>query len=159
MGIVDKYVGIDLPTPDAKAAFALTGRNGPCRYVVKEDVASVVNAHFFVSVIAPNISRAFGNEIGILLGKALLYAIFECPERVPSSIVDHVTMEMDRLQISRAANPIQRVAFVVVQEDDQCVLHDIGVGSNGAAVSPVANVYNNAVAGSMDAVLTMMASI
>ena len=68
-------------------------------------------------------------------------------------------MEMERQQIPTSVNPIERVAFVVVQEDDQCVLHDIGTRSNGAAVSSVANVYNNAVAGSMDAVLTMMASI
>ena len=61
--------------------------------------------------------------------------------------------------MTMTVNPIYRVLFVVVQEDDQCVLHDIGSESNGARVSMASNIYNSAVAGSMDAVLTMMASV
>ena len=112
-----------------------------------------------LSVVAPNITWAFGKEIGVLLGKVLLFAIIKCPDCVPKSIVKRVTMEMERQQMALSVNPIQRVSFVVVQEDDQCVLHDIGGETNGTAVSSVGNIYNNAAAGLMDAVLTMLASI
>ena len=155
-GVVDKYVDIDLPAPDAKAAFALTGRNGPCRYVVKEEAATTIDESFLLTCIVPNIARAFGNPIALLLARALFFAIFECPACVPSSIVERVTMEMGRCNISMSVNPIRRVSFVVVQEDDQCILHDLSTEMNGA-VSNASNMCNHAVAGSMDAVLTMLA--
>ena len=118
-GVVDKYVGIDLPVPDAKAAFALAGPNGPCRYAVKDEVATEVTEEFLLAVVVPNIARVFGKEIALVLSRALLFAVFECPERVPSSIVEQIRTEMDRRQISSSVNPIRRVSFVVVQEDDQ----------------------------------------
>ena len=164
MGQVDTYVDIDLLTPDTKVAFALTGPKGPCCYLVKTEVMHEITKEFLLSVVAPNIHRVFGKDVGLVLSRALLFAIFECPDRVPNVLVEKVRTEMGRQNISTAANPIRRVAFVVVQEDDQCVLHDIGSNGlvapqqNSAGVSP-SNVYNHAVAGSMDAVLTMLSTI
>ena len=86
-GEVDKYVGIDLPLPDAKASYALAGSNGLCCYVVKDSMTNVVNKIFLTSVVGPNMTQVFGSDIGLLLSKALLFAALECPERVPLPIV------------------------------------------------------------------------
>lgn len=156
MGVVDKYIGINLPTPDAMAAAALAGRNGPCRYIVKQEVATDVSESFLLTVVGPNITRVFGNDVGLLLSRALLFACIHCPDRVPKSIVDRVTTELCRIGIGTSTNPIKRVSFVVVQDDDHCLLEDLGDDPNGSVTQ---GTFNRAAAGSADAILTMLASI
>ena len=121
---------------------------------MKSEVATQVTEEFIVSSVAPTIFCVFGREIGLLLGRALLFGVFDCPDCVPASVVERVRTEMQRCAIS-LSNPVCRVLFVVVQEDDQCALHDI---TGNSTLNPTANSYNQAVAGSMDAVLSLIAS-
>ena len=122
---------------------------------MKSEVATQVTEEFIVSSVAPTICPVFGCEIGLLLGRALLFAVFDCPDRVPASVVERVRTEMERCAIPLSSNPVRRVLFVVVQEDDQCALHDI---TGNSTLDPTPNSYNQAVAGSMDAVLSLIAS-
>jgi hypothetical protein len=70
----DRYTENELLYPDAEVAGVLC-HGGPCEYAIKDD-ANISN-EWIVEHVTPNVSRGvYGNSVAIILGKALLWAIF-----------------------------------------------------------------------------------
>ena len=49
--------------------------DGPCKYVLKE--AAGITDEWLCRNVAPNITAAFGNKVGVILAKPLLWAAFD----------------------------------------------------------------------------------
>ena len=70
----DRYTDIQLNWPDVHCAGKLCN-DGPINYVVKE-AAGITNDWLCRNVV-PNITAAFGNEVGAILAKPLPRAAFD----------------------------------------------------------------------------------
>ena len=73
--VVDRYIDVNLPYPDAKVAAALC-MGGPCKYVLKNG-SGITNNWLFEHVV-PNIrqSEHFQDPVAAVLALPLLWACF-----------------------------------------------------------------------------------
>jgi len=106
--MVTTYNNIHLPVPDARVLSCLAGPMGPCKYVVKSEAVEKVSDDFLLSVVAPLTSCVLGDQIALILAKALLYAAVEGFLRVPEAIVERIWLGLERIGLCMAAtkNPI-----------------------------------------------------
>lgn len=70
--VVDRYIMIDLPYPDALAATVLAGPKGACKYKTKKGVK--LDDNFLLNEIVPNCSKHLNPSIAKTLALPLIWA-------------------------------------------------------------------------------------
>ena len=81
--IVDRYISVTLPVPDAKMSVLLTGPRGAITYKVKEEFLETVTEDWIRSTVTPSITAVMGPNLGLVFGRALLWATVGFPKRMP----------------------------------------------------------------------------
>lgn len=76
--MINTYIALNRPGKDACCSEALTGPKGPVKYMLTENV-ELLTEEFLVTKIAPVCKRKFGEEVAIILAKALIWAAFNTP--------------------------------------------------------------------------------
>ena len=136
--IVDIYIDLNQPYPDALAACKLCGPKGACKYKTNHDA---VSDQFILTKVVPHSCEALGEQAALALGKAVLWAAFEdknhpndeCPV-LPEWLRSEVLAAFDDQYGSNNTpvfNPISKVTIVPQGAGDQVHLLEIGVDRNG----------------------------
>ena len=111
--VVDIYIDVNQPYPDTLAACKLCGPKGSCRYqLVAEDVSD----QFILEKVVPVTREVLGDEAGLAIGKAVLWAAFheqhhadpECPllQSWLKIEVLNAYLEEYGVDISKVHNPV-----------------------------------------------------
>ena len=87
---MNRYISITLPFPDAQMSVLLCGPCGAVTYKVKEEMKDTVTDEFILQLVAPSIAAVFGNKVGLLLGRALLWAAVDFPSRVTTRVKSRI---------------------------------------------------------------------
>ena len=82
----DTYVSTQIPYPDAKVCAALC-KDGPINYHLKEE--SGILCEWICHHVVPHIKRVYGPVVACVLGRALLWRIFDPTQSV---VVDSATV-------------------------------------------------------------------
>ena len=75
--MVDTYIDINLPVPDAMAASKLCGPDGPCKYVIRSSHRSIITKHWLTQQLCLQSTKMFGEAMAEVLSLPLLWAAFE----------------------------------------------------------------------------------
>ena len=73
--MVDVYIDMNVPLPDATAAAKLCGPNGACKYKLRSN--SPVSVGWLLNHVAPGCRNAFGADVAMTLALPLLWAAFD----------------------------------------------------------------------------------
>ena len=141
--VVEVYIDINQPFPDAVAASKLSGPKGACRYRLKTGVGGV-SEEFVLSKVVPNCRKLLGDEAGAALGRAVLWAAFheqhhadpECPLLQPwlRAAVIQAYEEAYGTASDVVHNPVEKVTVVPQGNGDELYLIEIGVNSAGEQI-------------------------
>jgi len=130
--VVDAYISINLPYPDALAAHKLCGSKGSCRYRPQVDLTN----SFILEKIVPNCHRLLGNPAALPLGYALLWSAFHdkfhhneesplIPPYLRDRLVAAFEAEYGTIDSQNKDNPIKRVGMVPQGTGDQVAMIEI----------------------------------
>jgi len=72
--IVDTYTDPHIPATDAKVAAVLC-HGGPCKYILKR--GSGISEDWILEYAVPKIALRFPCAVALVLGKALIWAVFD----------------------------------------------------------------------------------
>jgi len=72
--IVDTYTDPCIPAADAKVAAVLCC-GGPCKYILKH--GCVISRDWILEYTVPKIALCFPHVVALVLGKALIWAVFD----------------------------------------------------------------------------------
>ena len=89
--------------------------DGPCKYVVKE-AAGIIDEWLCMNV-APNIAALFGDDVGVILAKPLLWAAFdvEWSEWLSPEIKHRIISAFIRLERVDVGNPVKIVEIIAME--------------------------------------------
>ena len=73
--MVDTYIDINLPVPDAMAASKLCGPDGACKYILRSK--DTISKDWLVQSVASGASQVFSTAMANTLSLPLLWAAFE----------------------------------------------------------------------------------
>ena len=124
-GTQDSYADCTLPYPDAKVCAALC-RGGPIHYAVKAN--SGISDDWILQYVVPNIAHEFDRAIALVLGRALLWRIFDPDESnvVPDFTRLRVTNAYrdlgERCQLDDGENPVQKLPLMVTGDDAEVII-------------------------------------
>ena len=139
--MVDVYISLTLPFPDAEVASKLAGPKGPCKYVMKSNAPQITD-EALVAAMAPNIKRFMGHDVALVLAKALLWATFADDEEnfiiMPKVMRERYITALARFGFSAGGeNPVERVRYFVQPDgnnvrfvDSVCSSNDVGHSGN-----------------------------
>jgi hypothetical protein len=137
----DRYTDTELDWSDVNAASKLCV-GGICVYKVKD--GSGITDEWLAREVAPAISESFGDKVGRILAKPLLWACFDAStvDLVPSTIRHSVTGKFIRLKstIPDGVNPIDKVEVIASECGGNVSLDEIpneeggGDGDGGSAL-------------------------
>jgi hypothetical protein len=111
----DTYVDVTLPWPEFKVAAKLC-IGAPCKYVLKEGTG--LSNNWLAAHVAPNIAQVYGEGVAAVLGKALLWSIFDdvASARVPPQIFTRVMAAYNSLharhRLPNGENPVKKIQLV-----------------------------------------------
>ena len=112
--IVDTYIDVSLPVPDARVAAVLCV-GGAIKYGISPK--SSVTDEWIVQNVSPNIARLCPRQVAVVLGRALLWAIYdeEMSNVVPASMVARVKTIMSTFDphLPEHVNPIKKITLVI----------------------------------------------
>ena len=111
----DRYTDVQLSWPDVHCASKLCN-DGPIKYVLKEDAG--ITDEWLCRNVAPNIAAAFGNDVGVILAKPLLWAAFdlEWSERLSPEIKHRILSAFIRLERGvDVGNPVKIVEIIAME--------------------------------------------
>ena len=141
--VVEVYIDINQPFPDAVASSKLCGPKGACRYRLKTGDGGVSN-EFLLSKVVPNCRKILGDEAALAIGKAVLWAAFheqhhadpECPLLQPWLRADIIKAYEEAYGTTTDVvhNPVQKVTVVPQGNGDELHLIEIGVDSAGEPI-------------------------
>lgn len=119
----DVYTGTTIPFPDGLVAAALC-KDGPITYHLKEE--SGISDDWIVEHVSPNITSVFGKNIGTVLGRALLWRIFDAEDYqvLPSQMVNDVKAKysLRQTELDDGENPIAKVPLLVEGNNGQLLI-------------------------------------
>ena len=119
----DRYDDVELPWPDVKVASMLC-IGGPCKYVVRTDCG--VTDEFILRYVMPSANRRITKEVCIILGKALLFFIFEDEENhIPEDISTRVKTAYAGVTVDPSQNPVIRVPIVCTGHEGEVYIDTI----------------------------------
>ena len=89
--------------------------DGPCKFVLKE--AAGISDEWLCRNVAPNIAACFGNEVGAILAKPLLWAAYdvEWSERLSPEIKHRIISAFIRLERIEVGNPVKIVEIIAME--------------------------------------------
>ena len=124
---VDTYIDVELPFADAKVAATLS-IGGPIKYHYKE--GSGLTDDWLLSNVSIQIGQRFPRRIGVVLGKALLWGIYdeEMNYLMEPAMVARVKNSFSNLRSNRLGidiNPIKKIPLVVSGDDDNFEIREI----------------------------------
>ena len=139
--VVDIYIDVNQPYPDTLAACKLCGPKGSCRYrLIAEDVSD----QFILEKVVPVTREVLGDEAGLAIGKAVLWAAFherhhadpECPLLQPWLRAEIIKSYEEQYGVdsSEVHNPVQKVTVVPQGSGDEVHLIEIGLDADGEQV-------------------------
>jgi hypothetical protein len=121
--VVDTYIDITLPYPDAKTAAVLCGPSGPCPYKARDDVEGLSRA-YYLNVVAPTVNQIIGEEMALLIAPARIWAAFDTTNSalnvMPESLREHIVNGFHATE-----NPIEKIRLLVTGEGDQLRIIDL----------------------------------
>jgi hypothetical protein len=123
--VSDVYDDIELPYPDAKVA-GLLCIGGPCKYVVRED--SGVTDQFILDYVTKKARTRAGDQVALVLGKALLWYIFDAKgdEDVPTVVKQRVRNAYGHIQVlPDGTNPVKKALIVVTGHEGEVYMDEI----------------------------------
>ena len=126
------YQHTELPFVDAVVCSTLCV-GGACSYVLKEPTTDA----FVTTFVTPNVTRVFGETVGLVLGGALLWAVFDpdqsakLPPALTTDIRDAYNNTFPDNQLEDGENPVEKRPLVVSGHEGQVVLTEIGGGAPG----------------------------
>ena len=132
--VSDGYDDMELPYPDAKVAAVLCP-GGPVKYKVRTDAN--IDFRFILRCVSPKIASKFGNDVAIILGRALLWGAFTQPNDDDNeSIMPHWLADRIRNKyrvhiqndLALGINPIEKVAYIVTGDEGQVFLDELPSG-------------------------------
>tara|TARA_B110001452_G_scaffold79558_1_gene65063 strand:+ start:443 stop:2851 length:2409 start_codon:yes stop_codon:yes gene_type:complete len=113
----DNYASTTIASIDGLVAAALC-KDGPIHYHLKE--YSGINDEWVCDTVCPNITQKYGKQVGKVLGRALLWAVFDTEQTnvVPNFMVNRIKEEYNKViteekQIADGENPIAKVPLYV----------------------------------------------
>lgn len=125
---------MELPYPDAKVAAVLCP-GGPVKYKVRTDAN--IDFRFILRCVCPKIASKLGNDVAIILGRALLWGAFTQPNDDDNeSIMPHWLADRIRNKyrvhiqndLAPGINPIEKVAYIVTGNEGQVFLDELPSG-------------------------------
>jgi hypothetical protein len=134
--VSDKYDNMELPYPDAKVA-AVLRPGGPIKYTLRE--GSNISHEFILGHVAPKIAAQFGNDVAIVLGKALLWGAFAqlgtdneriMPNWLAEQIHNMYIADIDN-DLPMNTNPVKKVPFVVTGNEGEVYFDEIPNEAHG----------------------------
>ena len=66
--IVNRYISINLPIPNAKTSVVLAGLKGAIAYKMKDKMKDMISDGFILQHAAPAIQAVMGDGMALLLG-------------------------------------------------------------------------------------------
>ena len=108
-------------------------------YALKADCG--VSNNWLAEFVVPNIRRRFPREVGMVLGRALLWASFdaEVKEILPSALSNRIITAYAAIRrLPEGENPVKKVLLVVTGDDDQLNIEEIGGPDDADANQPAA---------------------
>ena len=118
----DRYTDIQLNWPDVHCAGKLCN-DRPCKYVVKESAG--ITDEWLCRNVVPNITAVFGNEVGAIFAKPLLWAAYdvEWSERLSPEIKHRIISAFIRLDRGvDVGNPVKIVEIIAMEGRNNAVL-------------------------------------
>ena len=121
--ISDRYTAISLPIVDATVAGVLC-IGGPCKYNIIENVA--VTDDWLVGDFVPKIASKFGNRVGAILGRSLLWALndAECRNMIPDNLYNRLHARYNSIKIDDKINPIEKKLVVIYPVNGQLLIDE-----------------------------------
>eukprot|EP00980_Cylindrotheca_fusiformis_P006798 scaffold1423_cov74-Cylindrotheca_fusiformis.AAC.1 len=139
--ISDIYDDVELPFPDAKVA-GLLCIGGPCKYVLAP--GSNVTNEFLLNHVMTNSAARIGNDVAIVLGRALLWYAFtdngredlptELSERIQDAYQNFVTNDLPE-----GTNPIKKLPVIIHGMEGRVHIDEIPDELNGQGQQNGAN--------------------
>ena len=137
--MVDTYIDVELPYPDAKVA-SILAVGGPIKYELRE--GSGLTEQRILENVGNGIATICPDAIAITLGKVLLWGIFD--EGI-SSILDQRLVESVKQDVCQfcslvdGVNPVKKVGLLITGSDNALVITQLddeeydedGVDENG----------------------------
>ena len=108
----DSYVDVQLTWPDVNCASSVVSK-GVCLYKVKGEAG--LSDDWLCEHVAPRITASFGNKVGAILAKPLLWACYAdtFTDRVQPSLRNRICGQFTRLEREGYGdNPIQKVEVI-----------------------------------------------
>ncbi|KAL3772556.1 hypothetical protein ACHAWU_006754 [Discostella pseudostelligera] len=118
--VVDRYIDVFQPYPDAKVAGCLCGHLGPCMYAIKQGV-NIPTGEFLES-ITPHSCEVFGPAVAKVLALPLLWAAHEDGTIIPGHLGRSIREQLIHAGVVADGNPIEKIELTVRQNGDQLVL-------------------------------------
>lgn len=146
--VVDRYIDVELPYPDAKVA-SILAVGGPMKYVVKN--GSGIIDDWLLTHVVPNLSRSttLSQQVALVLAPPVLWSAFEdsMEEYIPVALKDRIRTAYNSLdnQLPEGQNPVQRIPIIVTGHDDQVIITEVFPeedvdGDNGQARNIAVNI-------------------
>ena len=125
--MVDTYIDIDLPYPDAKVASVLA-IGGPVKYELRDGCG--LTDQWILDNTGAHIGKVFPEGIAIVLGKALLWGVYDdtITSILDSTMVATVRNEVERRTnsvLNVGVNPVQKVALLISGNNDALVITEL----------------------------------
>ena len=125
--MVDTYIDVELPYPDAKVA-AVLAIGGPVRYELREGCR--LTDQWVLENVGEEIKKIFPDMVAILLGKALLWAIYDdsmskiLNENKVARVKENVARLTSRV-LNVGVNPVEKVALLISGDNDALVITEL----------------------------------
>jgi hypothetical protein len=121
--VVDTYIDITLPYPDAKTAAVLRCPSGPCRYKARDDVEGLSRA-YYLNVVVQTVNQLMGEDMALLIAPALIWAAFDTTNSalnvMPESLIGRIVNGFPSTK-----HPIEKISLLVTGEGDQLRIIDL----------------------------------
>ena len=139
--VVDRYIDVNLPYPDAKVAAALCV-GGPCKYVLKN--GSGITSNWLYQHVVPNMrqSQHITDQVALVLALPLLWACLspDMQAYLPGELRNRIcTAYQNICQLEPGENPVKKVLLVITGEDAEVHIDEVFDDND----QPPANNNNN----------------
>ena len=128
---VDTYIDVALPYPDAKVAATLC-IGGPVKYELRRGCG--ISDDWVLDNVAIHIARHFPRGVALVLGKALLWGVFD--ESISSVIEDEIVSRIKRAAARLnsnhpvGTNPIRKIPLIVMGDEGSLVISELSSGDD-----------------------------
>lgn len=123
--IVDTYIDVNLPYPDAKVASVLC-IGGAIKYELRE--GSGVSDDWVVANVCVGAATMFAEKVAVVLGRALMWAVFDDDvgaALLPTSIIESVKRKyaaVEGKRIENGTNPVKKSLLIVAGDEGNVII-------------------------------------